>query len=75
MFYVVTYNEIIPDQGALPLMCLFCMMVSRIHTVKNVSHLMDISGKELIHDKLIHESVGNPPQRTRFSVSPLVAVA
>ena len=71
MFYVVAYYEIILHQGALPLMCLFSsLMVSRIHTVKNVSHLMDMSGKELIHDELIHESWGNPPPRTRFSVSP-----
>ena len=38
-------------------------MVSRIHTVKNVSHLMDMSGKELIHEKLIHETMGTSPSR------------
>ena len=45
-------------------MCLlFSLMVSRIHTVKNVSHLMDLSGKELSHDKLIHESMGKSPSK------------
>ena len=54
MFYVAAYYEIILDPGAL---------VSRIHTVKNVSHLMDMSGKELIHDKLINESMGKSPSK------------
>ena len=44
--------------------------------MKNVSHLMDMSGKELIHDKLLHESMGNPPPRTQvLSIAALVAVA
>ena len=54
----------------------FSLMVSRIHTVKNVSHLMDLSGKELIHDKLIHESMGKSPSKDQvLSVAALVAVA
>ena len=51
-------------------------MVSRAHTVKNVSHLMDMSGKEVIHDKLIHESMGKFPSKDQgLSIAALVAVA
>ena len=54
----------------------FSLMVSRIHTLKNVSHLMDMSGKELIHDKLIHESMGKSPSKDQvLSIAALVAVA
>ena len=77
MFYVVAYYEIILDQVALPLTCFFfSLMVARIHTVKNVSHLMDMSGKELIHDKLIRESMGKSPCKDQVvSIAALVAVA
>ena len=77
MFYVVAYSEIILDQGALSLMCSsFSLMASQIHTMKNVSHLMDMSGKELIHDKLIHESMGKSPSKDQvLSIAALVTVA
>ena len=44
--------------------------------MKNVSHLMDMSGKELIHNKLIHESMGTSPSKDQvLSIAALVAVA
>ena len=39
---------------------------------------MDVSGKELIHDKLIHESMGKSPSMAKdqvLSIAALVAVA
>ena len=44
--------------------------------MKNVSHLMDMSGKELIHDKLIHQSMGISPSKDQvLSIAALVTVA
>ena len=46
--------------------------------MKNVSHLMDMSDKELIHDKFIHESMGKSPSKDQvlsITALDLVAVA
>ena len=73
MYYVVACYEIRCTTIDVPF---FLFMVSRIHTVKNVSHLMDMSGKELIHDKLVHESMGKSPSKDQvLGIAALMAVA